>query len=109
MVLPERFELSASPFITLTLSCPPMVSRCLCAGPSLQHRSLVNDPRPLDATRLASTPSHAAELFSAELGLARDYRRHRHLRRFGFPEFEWFFPDRFRSGWQKFTKGVLYP
>ena len=79
-MLPDRIELSTSPFITLMLSHPP---RGVCV---LDHPFTIGPEGPLGAARLASTPSQE------ELGLARDCRQ-----KFldGFPEFERFVSDHF--------------
>ena len=71
MVLPEGIELSTSPFITLTLSCPlhPHAGHDVRA---LDHPFIISSCEPLDATRLVSTPS-LATLLDVE-GLARDCR-----------------------------------
>ncbi len=91
-MLPDRIELSTSPFITLTLSRPPRGGVC-----ALDHPFAIDPFRSLGATRLASTPSCYCRLGS---GLPSAYPD-------GFPEFERCAPERFRSGGQVYQGSAL--
>ncbi|GIK79551.1 MAG: hypothetical protein BroJett024_06560 [Alphaproteobacteria bacterium] len=92
MVLPDRIELSTSPFITLTLSRPPRCGVC-----ALDHPFAIDPVGSLGATRLASTPSRRAGLGSGLPSAGPD----------GFPEFGRCAPGRFRPGGQVYQGSAL--
>ena len=93
MVLPDRIELSTSPFITLTLSRPPHAAFVRWTIPSPWSDLCWT----LGVARLVSTPSPK--------GLARDCRRHDPD---GFPDFGRCSLDRFRPRGQ-FYQGSALP
>ncbi len=93
MVLPDRIELSTSPFIPLPLS--RSVSVC-----GLDHPFTVTS-RSLGATRLASTPSRLRRAWLG-IGMGR-------LGPLAFPDFGRFAPNRFRSGRQVIYQGSALP
>ncbi len=102
LVLPVRIELTASPFITLPVSGRLRASRGVRAldHPFIVGRSISCDQAPLDAARLASTPSRDRR---AWLGIAAGVDRS------GFPEFERFVPSAFPRSAGKIYQGSALP